>query len=140
MDLKINCKLLIPSNELQWRFSRSSGAGGQNVNKTDSRVEIVFDINNSRVLSPFQKFRLNSELKAKIVQGCICIAVQEKRTQHQNRQLALRKLASILKDGLKPPAKMRIGTRPTKASQRRRVESKKKRGEVKKNRQSKVEE
>ena len=140
MDLTINSKLVIPSNELQWRFSRSSGAGGQNVNKIDSRVEIVFDINSSRVLTPFQKLRINAQLKKKIVQGCICIAVQEKRTQYQNRQLALTKLASILKNSLKPPAKARIGTRPTKASQKRRVESKKKRGEVKKNRQYKVEE
>mgnify|MGYP001318303048 CR=1 FL=1 len=140
MDLTINSKLVIPSKELQWRFSRSSGAGGQNVNKLDSRVEIVFDINTSRVLTPFQKLRINAQLKKKIVQGCICIAVQEKRTQYQNRQLALTKLASILKNSLKPPAKTRIGTRPTKASQKRRVESKKKRGEVKKNRQYKVEE
>ena len=138
MDLTINSKLVIPSDELQWRFSRSSGAGGQNVNKIDSRVEIVFNINNSRVLTPFQKFRINAQLKEKIVQGCICITVQEKRTQYQNRQLALTKLAYILKNGLKPPAKARIGTRPTKASQKRRVESKKKRGEVKKNRQFKV--
>ena len=140
MDLLIHSKLVIPSNEIQWRFSRSSGAGGQNVNKTNSRVEIVFNIKNSKSLSPFQKFRILSQLKGKITQDCICITVQEQRTQYQNRQLALIKLASILKDGLKPPVKVRIGTRPTKASQRKRVESKKKRGEVKKNRQFKVEE
>tara|TARA_Y100001968_G_scaffold127966_1_gene116835 strand:+ start:703 stop:1125 length:423 start_codon:yes stop_codon:yes gene_type:complete len=138
MDLTINAKLVLPSNELQWRFSRSSGAGGQNVNKRDSRVEIVFDVKNSRVLTPLQKFRIHSQLKGKIVKGCICIAIQEKRTQYQNRQLALTRLASILKDALKPPSKARIETRPTKASQKRRVESKKKRGEVKKNRQFKV--
>ena len=140
MDLTINSRLIIPSNELKWRFSRSSGAGGQNVNKIDSRVEIIFDVKNSRVLTPFQKFRINSQFKGKIVQGCLCIAVQEKRTQYQNRKLALSKLASILKDGLKPQSKSRIGTKPTKASQRERVRSKKKRGEVKKNRQFKGEE
>ena len=140
MGLTINSKLVIPLNEIQWRFSRSSGAGGQNVNKTDSRVEIVFNVKNSKVLSSFQKFRINAQLKGKIVKGCICIAVQEKRTQYQNRQLALTKLANILQDSLKPPAKTRIGTKPSQASQKRRIESKKKRGEVKKNRKFKVEE
>ena len=130
MDLTITSKLVIPSNELQWRFSRSSGAGGQNVNKIDSRVEIVFNVKNSKVLTPFQKFRINSQFKGKIVQGCLCIAVQEKRTQYQNRQLALTKLASILKEGLKPAAKTRIRTRPTQASQKRRLDSKKKHGET----------
>tara|TARA_Y100001968_G_scaffold253050_1_gene238615 strand:+ start:2759 stop:3181 length:423 start_codon:yes stop_codon:yes gene_type:complete len=140
MDLTITSKLVIPSNELQWRFSRSSGAGGQNVNKTDSRVEIVFDIKNSKVLTPLQKLVINRQLQAKLIRGCICIAVQEKRTQYQNRQLALTKLASILKEGLKPAAKTRIRTRPTQASQKRRLDSKKKHGETKKNRHFKIEE
>tara|TARA_Y100001968_G_C19116902_1_gene600016 strand:- start:115 stop:537 length:423 start_codon:yes stop_codon:yes gene_type:complete len=140
MDLTINSKLIIPSKEIQWRFSRSSGAGGQNVNKIDSRVEIIFDIEKSKVLTSLQKLRINAQLKRRIIHGCICIAVQEKRTQYQNRQLALKKLTSILKKGLKSPLKSRIKTRPTKASQRRRIESKKKRGEIKKNRQFKVEE
>tara|TARA_Y100001968_G_C19367443_1_gene723318 strand:- start:276 stop:698 length:423 start_codon:yes stop_codon:yes gene_type:complete len=140
MDLKIHSTLVIPSKEIQWYFSRSSGAGGQNVNKINSRVEVVFDVNKSKVLTPFQKFRMHAQLKGKIVKGCIYISVQEKRSQYQNRQLALNKLASIVKDGLKPPAKTRIETKPTEASRRRRVESKKKRGEVKKNRQFKKEE
>ena len=136
MDVKINSRLVIPSNEIQWRFSRASCAGGQNVNKTDSRVEIIFDVKNSKVLTAFQKSCIYDQLKGRIINGCICIAVQQKRTQYLNRQLAIRRLVLILRDGLKLPPKARIKTIPTRASQRRRVESKKKRGAIKKNRQS----
>ena len=126
MSLRINTKLEIPTNEIQWRFSRSSGAGGQNVNKTDSRVEIVFNVFESKTLTPYQKHRISIQAEIKLINGCICIAVQDKRTQYQNRQLALSRLASILRELLKPPPKKRRETKPTRSSQRKRVESKKK--------------
>ena len=138
MNLMVNSKLEIPANEIEWRFSRSSGAGGQNVNKTDSRVEIVFNVSESQTLTPFQKHRILIQDEIKLINGCICIAVQDKRTQYQNRQLALSRLASILRELLKPPLKKRRKTMPTRSSQRKRVESKKKRGELKRNRQSKI--
>ena len=138
MNLKINTKLEIPINEIQWRFSRSSGAGGQNVNKTDSRVEIVFNVFESKALTPYQKHRISIQAEVKLINGCICIAVQDKRTQYQNRQLALSRLASILRELLKPPPKKRRETKPTRSSQRKRVESKKKRGQLKRNRLSKI--
>ena len=138
MNLTINTKLEIPVNEIQWRFSRSSGAGGQNVNKIDSRVEIVFNVFKSKTLTSYQKHRILIQNKIKLTNGCICIAVQDKRTQYQNRQLALSRLASILEELLKPPPKKRRETKPTRSSQRKRVESKKKRGELKKSRQSKI--
>ena len=138
MNLRINTKLEIPANEIQWRFSRSSGAGGQNVNKTDSRAEIVFDVSESKTLTPYQKHRISIQDEVKLINGCICIAVQNKRTQYQNRQLALIRLASILRELLKPPPKKRRETIPTRSSQRKRVETKKKRGKIKRNRQSKI--
>ena len=138
MNLTINSTIAIPDNEIQWRFSRSSGAGGQNVNKTDSRVEIVFNVFESKTLTPYQKHRISIQAEIKLINGCICIAVQDKRTQYQNRQLALSRLASILRELLKPPPKKRRETKPTRSSQRKRVESKKKRGELKKSRQSKI--
>ena len=138
MNLIINSTLHIPENEIKWRFSRSSGSGGQNVNKIDSRVEIIFDVYESKVLTSYQKHRISSQDATKFVNGCICIAVQDKRTQYQNRQLALNRLSSILRDLLKPPPKKRRETRPTRSSQRKRIESKKKRGELKRNRQSKI--
>ena len=136
MNVRINTKLEIPGNEIKWRFSRSSGAGGQNVNKTDSRAEIVFNVSESKTLTPYQKYKISIQDEVKLSNGCICIAVQDKRTQYQNRQLALTRLTSTLRDLLKPPPKTRRETIPTRSSQRRRIESKKKRGELKRNRQS----
>mgnify|MGYP001502919422 FL=1 len=138
MNLRINTKLVIPDNEIKWRFSRSSGAGGQNVNKTDSRAEIVFNVSESKTLTPYQKYRISIQDEVKLSNGCICIAVQDKRTQYQNRQLALTRLTSTLRELLKPPPKKRRETIPTRSSQRKRIESKKKRGELKRNRQSNI--
>ena len=138
MNLRINTKLEIPDNEIKWRFSRSSGAGGQNVNKTDSRAEIVFNVSESKTLTPYQKYRISIQDEVKLSNGCICIAVQDKRTQYQNRQLALTRLTSTLRELLKPPPKKRRETIPTRSSQRKRIDSKKKRGELKRNRQSNI--
>ena len=135
MDLKITNTLVIPSNEIKWRFSRSSGPGGQNVNKIESRVEIIFNLEDSKVLNDYQKAILKINLKNKIVKNSLCLAVQEHRNQLLNRQLALIKLSSIIKDGLNKPFKYRKSTKPTKASQKKRVDFKKKRGELKKSRQ-----
>ena len=138
MSLRINTKLEIPTNEIQWRFSRSSGAGGQNVNKTYSRAEIVFNVFESKTLTPYQKHRISIQNEVKLFNGSICIAVQDKRTQYQNRKLALDRLASTLRELLKSPPKKRRETIPTSSSQRKRVEFKKKRGELKRSRQSKI--
>ena len=138
MNLRINTHLVIPANEIRWRFSRSSGSGGQNVNKTDSRVEIVFNVSESITLTPYQKHLILLQNEVKLNNDCICIAVQDKRTQYQNRQLALSRLASTLQELLKLPPKKRRQTIPTRSSQKRRVDLKKKRGELKKSRQSKI--
>ena len=138
MNQKISSKLEIPANEIHWRFSRSSGAGGQNVNKTDSRVELVFNVSDSKALCSYQKHRILIQNELKLTNGCICIAVQDKRSQYQNRQLAFSRLVSLLHELLKPPPKKRRETIPTRSSQRKRVELKKKRGELKRNRQLKI--
>tara|TARA_B100000941_G_scaffold17752_1_gene10667 strand:+ start:31 stop:453 length:423 start_codon:yes stop_codon:yes gene_type:complete len=135
MDLKITKKLVIPTNEIKWRFSRSSGPGGQNVNKIESRVEIIFNLEDSKILNDNQKTILKINLKNKLVNNILCLAVQEHRNQLLNRQLALMKFSSILKDALNKPFKLRKFTKPAKASQKKRVEFKKKRGELKKSRQ-----
>tara|TARA_B100000700_G_C14936748_1_gene804712 strand:+ start:645 stop:1073 length:429 start_codon:yes stop_codon:yes gene_type:complete len=140
MDLKITEKLIIPSKEIQWRFSRSSGPGGQNVNKNESQVEIIFNIHKSKTLNSFQKNHLLKKLKTKIFNGCIFIKVQENRTQFKNRQLAKQKLILLLKSIIISEEKVRRVTKPTKSSQRKRVESKKKRGKIKSNRQNKFSE
>ncbi len=135
MDLKITKTLVIPSNEIKWRFSRSSGPGGQNVNKIESRVEIIFNLEDSKVLNDYQKEILKINLKNKLVNNSLRLAVQEHRNQLLNRQLALMKFSSIIKNALNKPFKLRKSTQPTKESQKKRVEVKKKRGELKKSRQ-----
>ena len=137
MDLIITSRLVIPSRELKWRFSRSSGPGGQKVNKTNTRVEIIFNIEESKVLNDYQKKVITKKLKTILVNNCICIAVQEERNQLLNRQIAIARISSLIRNSLKNITKVRKATKPSKASQNRRLDSKKKRGELKKNRQSK---
>lgn len=137
MDLIITSRLVIPSRELKWRFSRSSGPGGQKVNKTNTRVEIIFNIEESKVLNDYQKKVLTKKLKTKLVNNCICLAVQEERNQLLNRQIAIKRISSEIRNSLKNSSKIRKATKPSKASQNRRLDSKKKRGELKKNRQRK---
>ncbi len=137
MDLIITSRLVIPSRELKWRFSRSSGPGGQKVNKTNTRVEIIFNIKESKVLNVYQKKVLTKKLKTKLVNNCICLAVQEERNQLLNRKIAIKKISSEIRNSLKNSSKIRKATKPSKASQNRRLDSKKKRGELKKNRQIK---
>ena len=135
MDLKITKTLVLPSNEIKWRFSRSSGPGGQNVNKIESRVEIIFNLEDSKVLNDYQKEILKRNLKNKLVNNSLRLSVQEHRNQLLNRQLALMKFNLIIRNALNNPFKLRKSTQPTKASQKKRVEVKKKRGELKKIRQ-----
>ena len=132
MDLKISKTLVIPSKEIKWRFSRSSCPGGQNVNKIESRVEISFNLEDSKVLNDYHKAILKINLKNKLVKNRPTLAVQEYRNQLLNRKLALMKLSSVIKDALNKSFKLRKTTKPTKASQKKRVEFKKKRGELKK--------
>jgi len=137
MDLIITNRLIIPSRELNWRFSKSSGPGGQKVNKTNTRVEIIFNIEESKVLNDYQKKVITKNLKGKLVNNSICIAVQEERNQILNRQLALVRISSIIRNSLKNLSKVRKATKPSKASQKKRLDSKKKRGELKASRQKK---
>ena len=93
MDLIITKTLVIPSKEIKWRFSRSSGPGGQNLNKIESKVEIIFNLDDSKVLSDYQKEILKLKLKNKLVNNILCLAVQKYRNQLLNRQLATIKLS-----------------------------------------------
>ena len=140
MSLTITQELIIPSNELQWRFSRSSGPGGQNINKIESQVEIMFNIQKSSSLNSSQKYRLRKKLNNKIVNGYISIKVQKTRSQLKNRAIAIKKLSSLIKSVIMSEEKVRKLTTPTKSSRKRRIESKKKRGKIKENRQNQLEE
>ena len=139
MNLQITQELIIPSNEIKWRFSRSSGPGGQNVNKIESQVEIIFNILKSKTLSPYQKSLLLQKFNNTSFNGCISIKVQEKRSQLQNRQIAIKRLSTVIKDIILSKKKVRKVTTPTKLSQKKRIESKKRRGKIKLSRKNKLE-
>ena len=133
-DLVVDDRLLIPAAELCWRFSRASGPGGQHVNSTDSRVELLLDLERCTALGPFRRARLRQRLSAHLVNGSLRVVVAEERSQWQNRQKALRRLAELLREGLKPDPPSRRQTRPTHASKKRRLNAKKRRGDLKRNR------
>jgi len=134
-DLHVNERLVIPAAELQWRFSRASGPGGQGVNTTDSRVELVFDLERSAVLGPFRRSRLLEQLAHRLEGGCLRVVVADERSQWQNRQLALVRLGVLLREGLKPPPPQRRPTRPGRSAVRRRLDAKGRRSQLKRQRQ-----
>ncbi len=116
--------LVIPGAELVERFSRSSGPGGQGVNTADSRVELEFDVVSSPTLSETQRERIFLALGDRVVQGRIVVAASEHRAQRRNRAAARERLAALLREGLAPPPPPRRATRPTRSSQLRRLEAK----------------
>jgi ribosome-associated protein len=118
--------LVIPADELVERFSRSSGPGGQSVNTTDSRVELVFDVTASSTLSAAQRDRVRAALGDRVV-----VVASEQRSQHRNRTAARERLADRLRTALAPPPVPRVPTKPSRAAQRRRVEGKRRRAQVK---------
>ena len=124
-NLPISEGVKLPLEEIELRVSRSSGPGGQHANVTASRVEAIFDVHASQALSEAQKDRICSRLG-----GRVTAVAQDTRSQHRNRELALERLARRLAGALKV-TRPRTKTRPTRASQQRRLEGKRRRGEVK---------
>jgi ribosome-associated protein len=122
--------VFVPESELRWRFSRSSGPGGQGVNTTDSRVELVWDLATSPALPEPVRLRAIEQLGSRLVDGTIVIAASEYRSQLRNRAAARARLASILAVAIQPPTHRRR-TRPTRASVRRRVDGKKRTSQTK---------
>lgn len=121
----------IPYSELSFQVARSGGPGGQNVNKTNSAVIVRFHVESSSVFSENQKARLLSKLSSKLTQsGELLIRSEEFRDQDRNKSACIEKLYQMLTAALFVPKK-RIKTKPTKSSQRKRVEGKKKEGEIK---------
>jgi ribosome-associated protein len=121
----------IPDSELSWRFSRSSGPGGQSVNTTDSRVELSFDVARSPSLPRHLRERALGRLGHRLVNGVLTITASEYRSQHRNREAARSRLGDVLTEALAPPAPTRRTTKPSRGSQERRLAGKRRRGEVK---------
>ena len=135
MDLEVSPALTIPAAELQWKFSRSSGPGGQHVNTSDSRVQLSWNVDESTSVSDGQRDILLTRLGGRLVSGGITVTVAEQRSQLRNREVALEKLGDIVRRALAPPAALRRATKPTRGSARRHLAAKKRRSETKQQRQ-----
>ena len=117
---------IVSDADLTWRFSRSSGPGGQNVNTTDTRVQLAFDLAGSDAFPEKLKARMISRLGDQVV-----IVAAEHRSQWLNRRAAEERLAKVLEEAMRAPRPPRLPTKPSKGSQQRRIDQKKKRGQTK---------
>lgn len=130
-------KIIIPWTEIEWSATRSSGAGGQHVNRTNSAVQLRFSISNSLVLSELQKEKLRVRLAHRLIQGDeIMIRIEDERDQKSNKDRAYKLLLEMIAKALIDPKK-RIATKPKRSSVAKRLNSKKNRSEIKKNRSEK---
>jgi ribosome-associated protein len=134
--LAVNEALSIPRTELDVRVSRSSGAGGQHVNKTSSRVEIFWNVVGSRALTDEQRSRLREKLASRLTtEGSIRVVASDMRSQSRNRELAEERLADLVRRALIVPRKRRA-TKPTRAAKEARLDSKKRHSTKKRDRRS----
>jgi ribosome-associated protein len=123
--------VVVPDAELTWRFSRSSGPGGQSVNTTDSRVELSFDVATTAALGDVLKARALERLGPRLVDGVLTVAASEHRSQWRNREAARTRLAALLRDAIAAPPRQRRPTRPSRGAVRRRLDDKKRQSETK---------
>lgn len=130
-DVVVSPDVTIPAAELRWRFSRSSGAGGQHVNTSDSRVELSWDVLASTALDPTQRERARQRLGRSLVDGVVTVTASDRRSQLRNRELAAERLSQLVATAIAPPPPRRRPTRPTVSARRRRVEDKQRRSETK---------
>jgi ribosome-associated protein len=121
----------IPEHELEWRFSRAGGPGGQSVNTTDSRAELLFDLAGSPSVPEHLRARATARLARRLVDGRLSVTASEYRSQHRNREAARARLAEILDRAFAAPPPKRRPTKPTRGSKERRLAGKKRRSDVK---------
>lgn len=122
--------VVIPDDELRWRFSRSSGPGGQSVNTSDSRVELSYDLARGSLPRHLRE-RALERLAGRLVDGVLTVAASEYRSQHRNREAARARLAELLTEATAPPPPRRRPTKPSRGAKERRLAGKKRRGETK---------
>lgn len=133
--LVIKPGLEIPASELSWKFSRSSGPGGQSVNTSDSRATLSFDLQATPSLPDDLRDRACERLAGRLVDGVISVSSEQERSQLRNREVAAGQLAQLLREAIAVPPPKRRPTKPSRSSDQRRIDSKKKRGDTKKLRQ-----
>ena len=132
--LAVNGSVAIPRAELTWRFSRSSGPGGQGVNTADSRVELRFDLAGTQALPEHLKQRALARLAPRLVDGALVVTASEYRAQLQNRRAAETRLAALLAEGIAPLARTRRPTKPSRGAVQRRLDDKSRRSTLKRQR------
>ena len=128
--------VVIPPDELSWRFSRSPGPGGQSVNTTESRVELSYDLAGSDVLFPALKERALRALAPRLANGVVTVTASEHRSQLRNRQAAAHRMSALLTEATAPPPRPRRPTRPSRAARERRLADKQRRSQVKRMRRA----
>jgi ribosome-associated protein len=129
--LRVTRSVSIPAGELRWRFSHSSGPGGQSVNTADSRVELSFDVARSPSLGPVQRARALDRLRGRLIDGVLTVKASRQRSQLQNREAARERLADVLAKAIAPPPPRRKPTKPSRAAEDRRIADKKRRATTK---------
>jgi ribosome-associated protein len=134
-DLPVNSRVTIPGEELVERFSRSSGPGGQGVNTTDSRVELVWDLDGS-TLPAEQLDKLRRRLGSRLTGDSVVVVASERRSQLRNREAARERLAELVGRALEPPPPPRRATRPSRGATERRIAAKKRRSATKRTRRA----
>lgn len=132
--VRISDDVVVPRAELRWRFSRASGPGGQSVNTADSRVELSFDLDASTALPDRLKDRARQRLTTRLVNGVLTVSASEHRSQLLNRRAAEARLARLLAEAIAPPAPRRRPTRPSRGAVERRLDAKRRRAQIKRDR------
>jgi ribosome-associated protein len=132
--LNITPEVSIPRSELQYRASRAGGPGGQHVNTSSTRIELLWDLANSRAVDDIQRERIRTRLAARLdAEGMVRVVAADRRSQQQNKQAADARLAALVRHALHVPKKRRA-TKPTRASKEKRLTEKKKHSDKKKQR------
>ena len=135
LPVRVRGSVVLPDAELQWRFSRSSGPGGQHVNTSDSQVELRFDLGASEALPQVWKERALERLSGRLTDGGVLIVkASEHRSQWRNREAAAVRLGALLSEAVAPPPRSRRPTRPSRGMVERRLTDKKRRADVKRGR------
>ncbi|MEO8477910.1 MAG: alternative ribosome rescue aminoacyl-tRNA hydrolase ArfB [Actinomycetota bacterium] len=129
--LQVTRSVVVPEKELRWRFSRSSGPGGQSVNTADSRVELSLDLMTTSALGPTLRARALERLDGRLVRGVLTVTASAQRSQRQNREAAMERMREILAEAIVPPPKPRRPTRVSRGADERRLAAKRRRAQTK---------
>jgi ribosome-associated protein len=132
--LHVSDTVIVPESELSWRFSRSSGPGGQHVNTSDTRVELSIDLATTTALSEPQRARALNRLSGRVVNGVITVARAEYRSQLRNREAAAERMAELIRSAIAPLPPKRRPTKPSRRAQQKRLDTKRHRGNIKRQR------